>query len=422
MKKIIVMLSLLTMVVNVQSQSFLKEPVFAYNSENYRFNQYLHFTNAFETAYVYYLVGEFKLISDSDETRIYIKPDLAEFENRTLKGSSEQGINYDLMPYSRTETFRVPEIGHQKISFFREMKVNYDPCDPDEFEDENDDYDLIADHQEFVLRIVDAEIGETIDIIDSVGVTQHNAIDSTAKYGTSPNTAWIVRDIPEAAYGRDVYLEVVPKRWGQTPYGMVLKLQSYQISQTAWVDSLGTRHFWDDYWEYLQNEWWTELNDYADSHFQQHGVYPEIRAVPSLYNDEFKSKFLAGFVEDTTIDGKKFFLKVTKIDSGLTKKRIHDLNSESSGEGLINVLEIFPNPVTREIINANILANVSEYINIYLFDFSSKTKNHLYQGSLDKGINRITLHLPDISSGTYFLTFTNSLDENVYSEKIQIVR
>jgi len=87
---------------------------------------------------------------------------------------------------------------------------------------------------EFVVQIVDASSNSVLATIDSVGVDTTNANDTSNPpyYGTSVATWCRSASLPQGVLGQTVYVRVVPKRYGSTPYGLTASRIGSRMSRS----------------------------------------------------------------------------------------------------------------------------------------------------------------------------------------------
>lgn len=244
--------TLLAFLLLVSSSSSLPaQYLFDTTPELNRYLWYHQIVNTFDSAVVTYEVGEFALHRSNGLERIFNRISRSDFaagsEGKAIAGSSGRGIDPVLSSLAQTRPFLLP-LQPSSMSFARVLQAS--TCDdigsnPTGGSGSNGQYTprdqqylagrgRILDTSEFVLEVVDASTGIVYGRLDSVGLIPNPTTDVARRYGTEPDKA--VRSmvaLPEQAAGKTVYIRVSVRRWGPSPYGMVLRRAHHGISLSA---------------------------------------------------------------------------------------------------------------------------------------------------------------------------------------------
>jgi len=94
----------------------------------------------------------------------------------------------------------------------------------------------LKDESRFVIQLVDANTDNTLYTIDSVGVSQTAGQQLAIPYGTSPLTMNRAVALPNSHAGANVYIRILPYRYGTTPYGMKLSFYASTYSLSSFCE------------------------------------------------------------------------------------------------------------------------------------------------------------------------------------------
>lgn len=105
--------------------------------------------------------------------------------------------------------------------------------------------------------------------------------------------------------------------------------------------------------------------------------------------------------DETAIENKQYYyrLKSVDIDGSFAYTKIVEITVNNSG---FDIGEIFPNPVTDQIIRLNITATEPETVNLLLFSSVGQLV-HEERKPMAIGTNSIEISFPELTPGAYFL-------------------
>jgi len=262
------------------------DTLFLYKNENVPFLRYLQCTNTLSGATVVYRLGELGLKNSTASRRISFA-DSAILSQEFVQNGSGAGVQSSLLPFLKSNSFTIGST-EDTLLFYREISV----AAMDTLGNTTSNWRL-DDKSEFVLRLIRKSNDSVLAIIDSVGLDSTATVsDTVSAYGVNVDVWCLKKYIPSPHRGIEVYLQLVPKRWGSTPYGMVATSSLLEFSQSAYrncgytvQDSAGAKHFrdrrWSEIMSYLNTVW--ESDCYLPS-------FPE-NGITSSQWDEFNSTF-----------------------------------------------------------------------------------------------------------------------------------
>lgn len=302
----------------------LSKATYAIDADGIDYLRYLYISNHFQYAYVDYQLGEFLLLSDSSNTQIHFADYLT--TQFGVKGSPVQGIDTVISGLAKTRTFTIPQ-GNNAIEFHRMMAVRH-ACSqfegaPDSIQEKPlggpVDYGhpnnhwrtgkgYVLDDQEFVLKIIDASTQAELYTIDSVGIKRNYDSLLAPRYGTNPDQYFQTVALPPSLQGKTVYIQLVPKRVGDTPYGMNLTMTRYWVNQSIFyeVSPIGEEPMPTEFYDSVYNDYFSKVIAYCDSVILAQG-YLDMIYYKYYLVDENLQIFRSRYLEEVTYNGVTYY-------------------------------------------------------------------------------------------------------------------
>ncbi len=266
-------------------------PKFIFNSEQAnRWLWYIQLQNAFDSCAVEYEFGEVAVLDSSSAALVYIRIPYREVGYGGSQTYPKQGIRtigIDTLLEKECTTFPFTVPAHGKVRFYRNLSaVLY--CDTTiQTPHRGEPYPLTRpintvdrrwilypgwnpDQSEFVIQLVSESDGRILWVLDSIGVLPNPDSAKPVRYGIEPDRRVCERTFPPSVWGARAYLRISPRRYGPTPYGMVMTKRMAFIArslqypnsdtlaiQPAILDSVYMASLWE--------EWNRAIFEYADS-------------------------------------------------------------------------------------------------------------------------------------------------------------
>ncbi|MBS1539007.1 MAG: T9SS type A sorting domain-containing protein [Bacteroidetes bacterium] len=415
-------------------------PVFSIKPNDVNYLRYFYYRNNFDSALVSYTFGEVRVFSGNLWNRVYLSSALA--LNSQVQGEEGQGENTELLQYSRTQNFIMPDSG--QISFFRHLAVSPSPCgiivEDDGNPGGNGDgmghlwlvgRNRISDKTEFVLRLIRASDGAVLAVLDSVGVNPNPLSSYAPYYGTTPNNMKTVRSLPQGYGNTEVYLQVSPRRYGPTPYGIDMKMYSSwlgfsTIFEFDTIQGIGLSNL---QYKQLHQQYFAGILSYFDSVKAATGHLPSeslglnlgTDSIAQIFSDRYYDKHIEA-------NGRVYY---TEKNSGFSKNASEQSSAPQSKNGIIcvgnlcklksaEIQLVRPNPTA-----GNTEISITAYkeipnVTLDIYTVSGQKIGRVWSGTLNQGKNFISINVSDYSNGTYGVYCNNQSDETMDFDKITI--
>ena len=427
------------------SNAQISSMIFPITPENQNYLRYLFFRNQFDSAEINCFIGEYRLTNSGTTTRINLNK--TSQCNTVIQGDSAQGENSNLLPYSRSENFTMPSSGVASLTFYRNMTLYRIPCDglgggagggnTGGNGDGNGSNWIIGqgriqDKTEFVTKLIRTSDNVVLAVIDSVGANTNPSSDTVFVYGTSPVKTKHTRLLPTGYPGISVYLQVSPRRYGPTPFGIDMKHECPAMwNYSSVIDSMGHGSRDTTLESSILVAEKALLFNYYDSivtttgHLPADSIINNMILIPALA-DSFHLRY---FDAHTLPNSSVYY---TEKDWGLSKHSdLYNTPNKKNGIICVNnickikdaeIQTILPNPSSGSseiIINAyKDIANVS----LYIYTMRGQRIGQVWSGSLSKGDNKISVNVSDYANGTYGIYCNNQNGETVDFDKIIIAK
>lgn len=392
--------------------------IFNISPDDDAYLNYLEVQNKFEYSAVKYKFGEIWVTSATANFRVNLKPWTS--TAASIQGTGAQGESTDLLEYTASEPFNLPNEEPATVHFYRRVSKWAPsnafpelPTDPPGTPG-RDPWDM-DDQTEWVVEVRLASTGETIAELDKVGVNAHDKIYTPAYYGTDPLNVRQTKEISTGHPGELVYIQVVPKRWGPTPYGLTVMLRPTAFVNHSAIESEFGEPLSSSATAAINDQWFNEVLNFCTVVKQSTGALPEdIRHwnFTSQQNDAFR----AAFLQLVTIDGYDVWIEQNPPPTPrLLTKRIGS-NAQTVRASPVYITEIAPNPIVGGSINILVDGQTEEAIEILLHTLDGREVGVLWKGNAGKGKQKFALSLPELTSGSYMLLIKGD-DGRLYDTK-----
>lgn len=294
--------------------------------ENGRFLINLAYQNFFGEAYVACDMEEFRVNTGNSTQHICFKLGSNLYEGLKMRGDSVPGIDNKLSSISSTESFTYPK--GSNLEYFCRMGTfvgcgdTEDPPTP-HYDSKGNLIDQaqilppedirwligkgkIKDNTSWTIHLCDSLTGEVLATIDSCGVNQNPNSDYAQKFGKEPNKFNHSYTLPDNFAGRHVYINIVVRREGQTPYGVDLFVRALPFSIADLLENNGSLldekcpEYTD---EVLDNYYYNQVIQYCDSVKNATGWLPPNTYTFSFSQDSNSKKFFNRYYKEITISG-----------------------------------------------------------------------------------------------------------------------
>lgn len=405
--------------------------------KNAEYLRYLQIENYAYDANISYTLGEFRICTNNKIHHINWDDELNHYRSME-HGDSAHGIDYKIMKLARTESF-IYEPG-TNLKFFRHFALfSWDTISrrhecKDQFDSTKGWWwfagkGMILDSQEFVIQLVRKKNNEAIYCLDSIGLLANVNTCYAEPYGTDPVRYNHEMPLPDEYAGVEVYIRLVPKRWGPTPLGMefILFPMAFNISYNVEFPGqpiFSSNLFRNDY-EII------ELKDFisaADTFALNHCNFPEKLDMFSIDNLGFA--FIVGrYLEiyknreiinkEKCLQGKKYYPEA--VDSSFSVERHEKMRKK------YHYMETLKAAIQGERINDEgnfyfaIRGNCDSIMCIEVINFDGDVLDTVWQGTLsvfDPKYNEhnITHKIPKLNDGYYLyaLRDNNGMYQDFY--------
>ncbi len=391
---------------------------FVITAEDAEYLHYLDYQNRFSYSAVEYRFGEVRVTSPTLSLRVNIAP--WNTTQLTIQGIADQGDNTNLLEFSRTDIFTLPDDEPVTIDFYRRIGLwaptlafPPEPGDPPGTPGTTP-WDVL-DKSEWELRLLKASDGSLIKTLDLVGVDAHDDHYADAYYGTNPDRVKHSLAIPAAYAGSEVYIQVIPRRWGPSPYGLsLMRKASGMVNHSAVEDQYGNP-LPEHQIASILDQWFNAVMEYCANYKQSTGTLPDHNHW-SFGRDQM-DVFLSSF-----------FTQVGGQANGVYEE--NPPAEPKQGAAIQTIIqapamflrEVSPNPVSGETIDIAVKGHAEKPVIIALHTVDGRELGLLWQGRTGRGDKSIRVDLPELAAGTYIITLKNVNGERYGSKQITVVR
>ncbi len=235
-------------------------PRFDFPESSMRWLWYYEYLNSFDSCSVKCSYGEFALVAPDTTVLIYLRIRYRDIRGGVitclLPGTNAQGRDTVLERLSRSQPFDIP--AGSVIRFYRALSVSW-PCrdtlvhppprypapEPVNLHEYGLGFtppDCILDTTEFVVTLVRESDGTVLLTLDSIGMMPHGGRRVPPRYGTEPDLYVRTIQLPPSLAGERAYIQISPRRYGPTPFGMVMRARRWCMAESLHrlnTDTLG---------------------------------------------------------------------------------------------------------------------------------------------------------------------------------------
>jgi hypothetical protein len=291
----------------------------------------------------------------------------------------------------------------------------------------------ITDTTVFVMYLRRASDNVILAVLDSIGTfAKSNADTFDVRFGTSPQIAPQIRNLPSSSYGQNVYIEIMPEWYGTftgcpccqgyygtsyKPGGLDMKLFMNNVNFSSTFSDSGNVNISDSLASAMSTQKYNELIAYTDSMYTLlDSCLPELPLGFDSTAQFARYAIHFNLISDTLSNGSPVwknphcFHNVAPLDkaTGSASNSQSGLFAHSRRSNDISVQSISVLPRNREVyIRLNSSSNFDGILASVVDDKGVMIPSP-WSGRLVKGNNVIAFKLPDIASGIYFLKFVSS--------------
>ncbi len=402
------------------------ETIFNITRDDWNYLQYLDYRNTFSYSGVEMRFGEIRVVSSTESKRINIVdwniPDL------TIQDNSGQVEQMDLEPNSRSEDFQLPQDAAD-IHFYRRTGMwapssafPPDADDPPGGGSGNTPWDVM-DKTEWEIQLRDATTHEILQVLNTAGIDAHDDPYSNPFYGDNPRLANHSVAVSQQHAGKTVYIQVVTRRWGSTPYGVtMMKEPGYYFNESAIMDEKGNRRD-DAFIAALNNQWFQAVLDYCDEVRSTTGWLPKDTKL-WFFTAEQNDIFLARYYEQEVVNGTTVWKAIKypvsgKPSTGATRDKA-DIYVP-----VFSIRSITPNPISPvEPLNISLVGFEEMRLQLAVYTSSGAKAGVVWSGTLAAGKHRLAIDLgaARIAAGAYSLVLEESSGEALSRKALTVIQ
>lgn len=390
--------------------------IFSIYENDKKFNTNFIITNVFDSAMVYYEVGNFYFINYSlQKNRIYLSDSLNNIPLKYKQASGSLGEISEFYQILRTETFFLPDNANQ-IEFFRHSLLSKSPCQS--FSSSNGDgaSSGIDDLSRFRIDIMDAGNDLLLASIDSVISTPINDRESATLSGTEPFTTIHLRDIPFNCKNKNIYLRITTFRDGPSPFGMIIKPILVWINRSALYDYFGNYISNPSIFDSLNTIFRSKLITYLDSLDFANGNVSVPEFYPPNFGIFFADRYYFKGLFYNIIQPKGDTIKVSR--NSLLKEKI----DESSESGKIQFISVAPSIIRgNKEFYIKFQNNKDQKLKIFITDIEGNFVLKVNDSEFLSGVHTINFITRNIANGIYFINILAEESDDLITEKVYVV-
>ncbi len=325
-----------------------QDPIFVLTAKDYIYLHYLEYRNTFDHAGVEMRFGEIRLESGGEVQRINLVH--WDTDARTLQDASGQIEQVDLAPYSRSEPFDLPE-EPSTLHFYRILgmwapsSTKPPTADDPPGGDPNTPWH-IEDDTEWEIQLRASESDNVVMSLNTAGIAAHTDPYSNPFTGTGPRVANHSITIPAEHAGKNVYVQIVTRRWGNSPYGVTLmKRPGFYFNESAITDEKGNRRD-DAYINALHDQWFQKVLEFCDSTRRATGWLPD-DLKQWAFSPEQAAIFKARYYEDVATPSGLVSSEIRyQVPISRSVRPEPRVTEHTRYVPSVNILSVSPNPAT----------------------------------------------------------------------------
>lgn len=361
MKKNLFIIIILFLSTNIIS---FAQPIFNISDENERFLRYFRFENVFDSVTVGYELGELITSNNNEEIKLIFKERMIQ-EPHYMQSISDSGLDYFSAYFTHTNNFIVPD--SSTLSFYRYVFLDVlgtneyalsaaDSTDPFN-EKPLDSHDFrwvcepgeVMDDMEFRVQLMDASNDTALVTLDSVGVNRNPNSIVAGRYGARINETTHSVNIPHEYWGKEAYIRILPRRVGDTPFGMVFRIVPWWFNKSycsGLVNGFMKLCDYETEVEPIYEDYKQQFFNYADSLYALEELYEKDLSHIAFKNHEEHRNFLNRYFDTTHVETDSSSYIVSFPKSSLEKRATNHFNPSITNDksGNFIKIEISPNP------------------------------------------------------------------------------
>jgi hypothetical protein len=388
--------------------------VISISPEDRDFNRYFLYVNEFDSANVLYFFSDVRINTHGSYINVPLAHILDSLHGEPHRSPIKQGILSDLVQMCKTSVFIVPDKG-STIIFYRELGESSNRY-PGQQPNTKGSWDISC-TTEFVVNLVRADNMATVAVLDSTGSLPNDDPNRDARYGPGVKHTRFAWKVPDDLVGLPLYINVVPKIYGPSDFGISLKEGRTDYNLTSMYNDDGSPAS-GSVIDSLELVAWYQLTSYIDSVKSETGFMPaESYYIPQKYISEYEQRYLARHDRYISPKGDTVYIQVRT-----TFAPENDLSMVSTIENEGN-LSTSPNPVNDDSpvnIKFTSKSNFDAYVEIESLD--GKRIINAWQGRIWPGENEINLERLDLPNGAYMINLFDNSGKIRKSAKISIAK
>lgn len=267
--RVLALAAILAMVMSIpHGVANAADTVLVVTKSDRQFVKYFNVVNGFDDAVVVYQFGEVTVAGSGSVRRTFLDAQIP--SDGYVQNGPDAVVQEDLRKVLRTQPFFI-EHDEDSIRFFREASIRNYNVRLERFTDTW----KIDDRTEFVARLVRASDGTVLQTIDSVRIDSTATPGTWATFeGTSPETWCRSVFILPTARACSVYVEIEPRRWGSSHYGMAASMKEADYSLGAFF-SCGSANITPVQNDAIRRQRFARIVDYFDAFHAQYCALPD---------------------------------------------------------------------------------------------------------------------------------------------------
>jgi hypothetical protein len=420
MKKIIFIpiLTLLILRINLFADCDPQKHIFAISDEDFRWLHYARIENTFDSATVFCNYGEFSIINGNERNNLHF--DIVDINKyQWFQGDTVQGEDSIFLEKTRTNTFSYSP--DSEISFFRELSIEL-PCNV-EFPSDNTDNlpwyakpfivprNTILDDSEWRLELRRASDKTLLHTIDSVGILRNENLIIAPHFGTDVVKMNHQRLLPSNYANIPVFLCISARRYGTTPYGMLLKLNPTHISLSSQMEYDSSNYLYkmkcgSNEIDYADSIYFDKIIQYTDSLFAVDSTISSTFIDRIFFPDSIKAAFFMNRYFDTIHVGSDPTM-ILYVERNQGRQRIGTYgNNNKQGSLISRIIDASENKRHYFFIPLNYLLENDEYY-IEIFSLNGQKVMDIKPEDIYTTNNKSNLKffIPNSLSNGYYMVF-----------------
>jgi len=394
-----------------------QEAIFSIHPEEIRFNTYFLLSNIYDSASVYYEIGNISFTDNIQQKHwIYLSDSLEKLPQKSFQSSWTVGESQDFFQILRTESFYLPN-NYIQIEFFRKSVLNRDPCKAFQNSNSSGGSRGIDDLSKFTVDLVDANTNMVLATIDSVISPPVNNRFEAILLGSETDLTYHKRVVPSNCINRNVYIRFTVLRDGSTPFGMIAKSFKFWTNRASVFDLYGSYVDNPLFFDSVNTLFRNRLINYLDSVELATGsvIVPEF--YPPNFGVFFADRYYFKGIYNQMVMSNGDTIKISK--NNLLKESIYQKDEEDK----LRIIALAPS-IVRNLseVYLKFYNNKSQNLDIFLTNINGDLVLTICKKrDFSKGIQTLNLISRNIPKGLYFLNIIPEDGDSWLTRKIYFV-